>query len=625
MRRYLKRLLEEKYEVETVASGMQALTSARARPPALILSDVKMPDLDGFGLLEKLRSDPETRTLPVILLSGRAGEGPKVEGLEAGADDYLVKPFSARELIARVDASIELARVRKAAAEAKRVGEERFKRLFETNILAVSFNNFDGRVIDANDAYLKMVGYSKEDLAAGQLYWDRLTPPEYRARDTHAQEEMQSAGFCQPYEKEYIRKDGSRVPILMGCAFLEGPFETQTLCVSFVLDLTQQKLIDEQLRETQKLESLGVLAGGLAHDFNNLLVGILGNASLALETVPPTDPNYELLEGVLRAGERAADLTKQMLAYAGKGRLVVGRFDLSALIREIVTLIQASIPKSVRLQLDIEDGLPDIEADGSQIQQLVMNLILNGAEAIDAENGTVTVSTGIRQIDARDGITYGGQEIAPGRYVMLRVQDTGCGMSEETQARIFDPFYTTKFMGRGLGLAAAQGIVRGHNGAIQIASAPGAGTTFEVLLPAQEAKRAPAVECRVKQDLTGAGLALVVDDEELVRRVATSGLQHYGYSVMTAENGREAVELFREHHDRIAIVILDMAMPVMGGEEALRHLKAIAPDVKVVMTSGFYEDETDVTGKGLAGFLQKPYTASQLAEKMKAVLSRQES
>jgi PAS domain S-box-containing protein len=629
IRFYLTRLLAPKYDVETVSNGTEALERVRARMPDLLLTDVMMPGLDGFGLLQALRADPETLSLPVILLSARAGEESRVEGLEAGADDYLIKPFSARELIARVDGLIELTRVRKAAEETKQAGEARFRRLFHTNIFAMSFANFDGRVIDANDAYLNLIGYSREELAAGAIRWANLTPPEYRDLDLRAQQTLREIGLCEPYEKEYVRKDGTRVPILLGSSFLEGPFETQDSCVTFVLDLTQQKRIAEQLRQTQKLESLGVLAGGLAHDFNNLLVGIIGNASLALDATPAESPNFALLQGVLHAGERAAHLTKQMLAYAGKGRFVVGLIDLSALIREIITLIQASIPKNVGLRLDLEDCLPQIEADITQMHQLVMNLIINGAEAIEESNGTVQVTTSVEEIPPEHGrIDAGGRgpgrsELAPGRYVLLRVRDDGCGMDEATKSRIFDPFFTTKFMGRGLGLAAVQGIVRGHKGAINVSSAPGAGTTFDVYLPAHEAARRTREEAAVRKDLAGSGLALVVDDEELVRRVARLGLERYGYTVMTAENGQEAVDLFRQHRDRISVVILDMAMPVMGGDEALTHIRSIDPDARVVLTSGYSEDEAvgHFVNKRFAGFIQKPYTSSQLAEKIKSVLN----
>jgi PAS domain S-box-containing protein len=621
LREYLKRLLTPYYQVHDEPNGAAALAWARENPPDLVLSDVMMPELDGFGLLRELRANPNTGSIPVILLSARAGEEAKVEGLGAGADDYLIKPFSARELLARVDTHIRLAQVRREAAARIRESELRFRRLFEANIFAVAFCHFDGRVLDANPAYLALTGYSRDDFSAGGIRWPEITPPEYHYLDLHAEQELRERGTCTPYEKEYIRKDGFRVPVLVGAAFLREPFATQDSYVVFCLDLTERKKIESQLRHTQKLESLGVLAGGVAHDFNNLLVGILGNASLALETTPSDSPTSALLEEVVKASERAADLTRQLLAYAGKGRFVVEALDLSALIREIATLIQASIPKNVQLRLELQDGLPCVEADSAQIQQIVMNLILNGAEAMDSRNGVVVVSTRVQQVDGYYlRSVFAGHDIAPGRYVMVEVRDTGCGMDEATIAKIFDPFYTTKFMGRGLGLAATLGIVRGHHGAIKVYSQPGQGSDFKVLLPATT-QAAEIRETAANRDLTGSGVVLVIDDEDVVRRTVKSALQRYGYSVLLAENGRDGVDLFRDVHERVTAVILDMTMPVMGGEEALPHLQAIDPDVPVILSSGFNEVEAvrRFTGKGLAGFIQKPYMARALAAKLKDV------
>jgi PAS domain S-box-containing protein len=620
LRQYLKRLLAQRYRVHAVADGASALEWAREHMPDLVLSDVMMPELDGFGLLRHLRSGPRTSSIPVILLSARAGEEAKVEGLGAGADDYLIKPFSARELLARVDTHIKLQQVRREAAAQVRESDLRLRRLFEANIIPMAFGDFSGCILDANQAYLDLIGYTREDLSAGEIYWDRMTPPDQRDLDLRAQQELRQRGTCTPYEKDYVRKDGSRVSILIGAAFLSEPYDEQDTGVAFCLDLTERKKIESQLRHTQKLESLGVLAGGVAHDFNNLLVGILGNASLALDSMPSSSPDRPLLDEVVRASERAADLTKQLLAYAGKGRFVVAPADLSALIREITALIHASISKNVQLRLYLKEGLPSIEADSAQLQQLVMNLIINGAESIGGQSGSVVVTTGAQEVDdfyIRS--VYSGHDIEPGKYVTLEVRDTGSGMDEATIGKIFDPFFTTKFLGRGLGLAAALGIVRGHRGAIKVYSETGKGSTFKVLFPASEQASASNRDASPERDLTGEGVVLVVDDEDVVRRAVKTALQRYGYSVALAENGQDGVDLFREMHERVSAIILDMTMPVMGGEEALTHIQEINPKVPVILSSGFNEVEAiqRFTGKGLAGFIQKPYTASTLATKLK--------
>ncbi|HEV3198703.1 MAG TPA: PAS domain S-box protein [Bryobacteraceae bacterium] len=388
-------------------------------------------------------------------------------------------------------------------------------------------------------------------------------------------------------------------------------------------DVTERRRIDEQLRHTQKLESLGVLAGGVAHDFNNLLTGILGNASLALDGVAPNHPNYVLLDEVMKAAERAADLTRQLLAYAGKGRFVMRTVNLSDLVREIGGLVQTSIPKPVQLRLQLTERLPGIDADPGQLQQIVMNLVINGAEAIDPEGGTVLVRTGIQPVDEQyiETMCSAGELLRPGQYVFLEVHDTGSGMSEETLAKIFDPFYTTKFAGRGLGLSAVLGIVRAHKGALKVYSKLGSGTTFKVLFPASANPMGhqPAI---VTRELAGTGTILVVDDEEIVRQTARHTLERYGYKTLTAKDGASAVDVYRRQPDEIGLVLLDLTMPVMNGEEALRNMQMINPRVRVLLTSGYNEVEAvqRFSGKGLAGFIQKPYTAAALAEKVKEVL-----
>ncbi len=374
----------------------------------------------------------------------------------------------------------------------------------------------------------------------------------------------------------------------------------------------QRKDLEEQLRQAQKLESLGLLAGGVAHDFNNLLTGILGNASLVLELLSPPEPERTMLQDVVRASERAADLTRQLLAYAGKGKFVVQPVHMSEMVREIGQLVRSSIPRQVELKMALPEDLPLVEADPGQMQQLVMNLVINAAEAIGDRTGTVHVTTGVH-------------EMANGLFVLLKVRDTGCGMDDTTRAQIFDPFFTTKFMGRGLGLAAVQGIVRGHNGRIQVTSRPGEGSTFEVWLPVMERQagmwQTPS-HAMTATALSGAGMILVVDDEDLVRRTARSTLQRYGYKVLEAENGRAGIEMLRRMRDNIALVLLDMTMPVMSGEETYDHIKRISPRTPVIVSSGYDEMEAArrFGDKEVLDFLKKPYEAQKLAQKVKTAL-----
>ncbi len=388
----------------------------------------------------------------------------------------------------------------------------------------------------------------------------------------------------------------------------------------------QRRRLETQIQHAQKLESLGVLAGGIAHDFNNILMGVLGNADLGLLELSPVSPVRENLEEIRRAATRAADLCRQMLAYSGKGRFVVEPIDLSDVVREMAHMLGVSISKNVGLRYDFAENLPAVEADVTQIRQVVMNLITNASEAIGEASGMISVTTGASECDrARLGETYLAEDLAEGVYVTLEVSDTGCGMDAETKAKIFDPFFSTKFAGRGLGLAALLGIVRGHRGAVTVDSEVGRGTTFTVLLPACGL---PAVGHRPGEaegvSWRGSGTILLTDDEETVRTVGKRMLEAIGFEVLTANDGREAVEMYRKHTGRIDCVILDLTMPHMDGEAALHELRRIDPGARVLLSSGY--DEQEVTARfceaGMAGFIQKPYQLETLAAQLRQVLEK---
>jgi two-component system cell cycle sensor histidine kinase/response regulator CckA len=652
------------------------------------------------------------------------------------------------------------------AEDALRQSEWRFRRLVESSTFGIILGDTRGAISYANPAWLSMLGYSAEELAAGAVRWDKLTPPEFASLDAAAADEIRSAGVCALYEKVFVAKDGRWVPVLIGACALERN-GGEPLVAAFVTDLTASKRMEaeierrareaeegrrilealmehipegitiaaapdarvvmvskhgqrltgrpvealgtgagqhaeswalyradgvtqpdpdelplvravrsgvvtedeewviqdaagqkhwilvnagpmrgrngnitggiaawrditdrrqfeERLRHAQRLESIGVLAGGIAHDFNNLLTGIMGGASLLREELPRWDPNYVLVESILKSSERAADLTRQLLAYSGKGRFFIENLDLSETVREIAKLAGSSIPRTVRLELALASDLPAVEADRGQIHQIVMNLVTNAAEAIGERTGTVSIRTGVQEVDehyiSQHDPVLGADHAAPGLFVFVEVEDTGCGMERETIAKIFDPFFTTKFTGRGLGLAAAQGIVRGHRGLMRVYSQPGQGSCFRVLLPVAGAvSRKPEI-VQSLQHLVGSGIVLVVDDEETVRLTAKTALERCGYTVLLAGDGEQAVEAFRGVADQVTCVVLDMTMPVMSGEETLERLRQIRADVPVVLSSGYNQVEAirRFTGKGLAGFIGKPYTSTQLAAQVKA-------
>ena len=486
---------------------------------------------------------------------------------------------------------------------------------------AIISKNLEGIVLTWNRGAEHIYGYSAEEMVSRNI--SLLLPPDRLEEERSILQRLALGERVEHFETVRVRKDGRQIHVSVSISPIRDRFGNVQGASHISRDISERKDLERKLRQTQKLESLGVLAGGVAHDFNNLLTGILGNASLIYDALSPASPHRKLLFDVIKAGERAADLTRQLLAYAGKGRFITERVDISALIREIVELIQTSVPRNVQLRLELAPGLPRVDGDASQLQQVIMNLVINGAEAIGEKPGNVIVSTAIHEVDEYYAQSVWGGAIMPGTYIALEVHDNGCGMDEATVNKIFDPFYTTKFMGRGLGLAAVMGIVTGHKGALKVYSTPGKGTTFKVLFPAvAEELPAEAVEI-LAPDLQGAGTILVVDDEEVVRGAASNALERYGYRVLIAKNGLEALEVFRRYAGKIDLVLLDLTMPLMGGEDTLRNLKEIQPSVKVLLSSGFNEVETirKFTGRGLAGFIQKPYAGMRLVQKVTSILN----
>ncbi len=391
----------------------------------------------------------------------------------------------------------------------------------------------------------------------------------------------------------------------------------------------ERRKVQVKLLHAQKLESLGVLSGGIAHDFNNLLVGILGNAGIALQDLPAGSPVRETIKDIETAALRAAELTRQLLAYAGKGQFFVGPVNLSTIVEEMANLLSSAVAKNARLEFQFPGDVPTIEADATQLRQVVMNLITNASEAIGASAGTIRVRTGTMNADrAYLGEAQLGAGLPEGTYCYIEVQDDGHGMHPATQARIFDPFFTTKFTGRGLGLAAVLGIVRAHRGAIRVQSAPGRGTTIRILLPCVESSpeaHGPAREAGPDKPVSErVASVLVVDDEETVRNVTTRILGTKGFTVRTASGGVEAIRMMRENPAQADVVLLDLTMPDMSGAVTMQELLRIRPDLKVVLSSGYSQEDaiadSDVAASA-AAFIQKPYRPADLLATIRRVLS----
>ena len=432
------------------------------------------------------------------------------------------------------------------------------------------------------------------------------------------------------------REDGVTFPARLDSVPVRGSDGIAVVRMA-VSDISERKRAEQErlemerrLLHAQKLESLGVLAGGIAHDFNNLLTAITGNLALALAHLSPASAARERMEEAVRATKRAAELTRQLLAYSGRGRFVLEDLDLSEAVEENAHMLRAAIPGTVTLSLHLGKPLLAIAADAAQIQQIVMNLITNAAESIGDRTGVVTLSTGVGAFDAaylRRGRV--AEAPAPGQFVWLEVTDTGSGMDTATQQRLFDPFFTTKFTGRGLGMSAVLGIVKGHRGTLIVDSQAGEGTAIRVLFPPSETPR-PAKGSTVhalgespyeEKPSAVLGTILVVDDEDVVRDVCAQMVEFLGFRVLRAANGEEAVTVFRAHSREIVGVILDLTMPQMDGVAAFEALRRIQPDVNVILSSGYDEQEATerFAGRGLACFLQKPYELDTLKARLERV------
>ncbi len=385
---------------------------------------------------------------------------------------------------------------------------------------------------------------------------------------------------------------------------------------------------EARMMHDQKLESLGELAGGLAHDFNNLLSSILGSAELGLLELPEDHGAAAHLVTVRDTAIGAGALCRQLLAYAGKGCFRLQNANLSQIVRDQQRLLRTAVSKNCTVELSLADELPPVMVDVSQIHQVLMNLVVNASEAVGENQGSVRVTTGATLCDAEYlSSAHVDGECKPGRYVFIEVSDDGCGIDEELRVKLFDPFFSTKFAGRGLGLAAVHGIVNGHKGSIRVSSEVDKGSTFKIFFPVSSSEVVAAPLSRQSNARTGSGLVLLVDDDRAVARVGVRMLEVLGFDSIVAHNGEEGVHLFAEHKHELRAVVLDLTMPVMGGVEAFRQMRAIDAKIPVVLTSGFNEQDTvqEFLGKGLAGFLQKPFRVGELREQLRVAVAKNDA
>ncbi|MEW5847433.1 MAG: PAS domain S-box protein [Myxococcota bacterium] len=568
-------------------------------------------------------------SLPTVLAHMRASFQGRYEAVGLRADgSRIALEICARECVyqgrpARLVAQRDLTNVKRVQAELQRQTA-----LYEAILRAQSdlgeglalADAVTGKLIHVNDAMSTITGHAREELLGLPSLFALVPPDERPVIAERMSQRLRGNNPPSHYESVVAHKAGLRVPIEVAVkgVMLEGSPHSLAL----VRDVTERHRHKQALLQTQKLESVGVLAGGIAHDFNNLLSVILGHAVMAAATLEPEHPAREWLDGIETASTRAAELCQQLLAYAGRGKLETRRVDLSELVQEMTKLLQVSITGGARIEYALASVLPPVEADPTQLRQVVMNLVMNANEALVEGKGTITVRTGVLPSAKADAAQYFPAEtLAEGSYVFVEVQDTGCGMDAATRERIFDPFFSTKFTGRGLGLAAVLGVARGHRGALRVESAPGQGSLFRLVLPAA----AGTVETTPEATPTSwhaQGTVLVVDDDEGVRHLVKRVLERAGLQVVVARGGADAVQTYAERRGAITAAVVDLTMPGMDGVEVLRRLRELDPRARVLLMSGYNPEPVTekLVASGNAGFLRKPFRPEQLHEAMRLLL-----
>jgi PAS domain S-box-containing protein len=535
---------------------------------------------------------------------------------------------------------------RRRTAEALEASEARFRRLAESGIIGIIMTDTEGNIDDANDEFLRIVGFSRADVQSGDLRWTDITPAEWRAFDDLAIRELAATGVARPWEKEYVRKDGSRVPVVVGVVTLELP-----RCVAFVLDLSEQKRAEQartialavahresmdreraevalreteqQLRQSQKMEAIGSLTGRIAHDFNNLLTVILSYVQMIQRELPAGDPIRDDLAQVDRAGRRGGDLIRHLLAFSRQQVFQPKLVNLNDSVTSMMQMLPRILGEDIELSFVPAQHIGTVHLDPTQFDQVLLNLIINARDAMP-RGGEVTIETADVKLERANESS--DPDLAPGQYVVLTVSDTGMGMDRATQARIFEPFFTTKEKGKGtgLGLSTVHGIVKQSGGSVLVHSEPGKGARFEVYLPRTDVRPHPSDPPTPSQSpLDGSETILLVEDDEQVRAVMAAILRKNGYQVVPAASGEEALSASERFQGRIDVVLSDVVMPRMNGRQLWDQISRMRPKAKVLFMSGYGDDVSAHDGILTANvpLVQKPLMPDTLLRKLREVLA----
>jgi PAS domain S-box-containing protein len=591
----------------------------------LVIADYRLPNFNGLAALALLQS--KKIDIPFIIVSGTIGEDVAVQAMKAGAHDYVMKGNLNRLIpaIQREMDEAEMRRERRSAALALHEAEDRYRGLFEGSKDAIYFSTVDGKFIDINPAGLELFGYeSKEELLRADIrtnnYFDHQ-------RSQRRKELLLKEGFIKDFEYLLKRKDGTAATVVETTMPVHDREGNVTMYRSILRDVTKQKQLEQEFIQAQRMESMGILAGGIAHDFNNILGIILGHGNLLVEKRSNPQEFSETVSTIVQAVERGATLVQQILTFARKTDIQFRQTNLASAVSEIIAMLKETFPKIIAIQGNCPNNIPDIFADQAQINQVLLNLCLNARDAMP-HGGLLTLKTEVRTKEqVHEHFPAADQE----SYVCLSVTDTGVGMDEETRLRIFDPFFTTKKDGKGtgLGLSVVYGVMQAHLGFVDVESKPSQGTTFYLYFPITAKSSRPIDLERQKETfhLEGTETILYVEDEEFIRDIVRMTLESKGYKVYTAPDGIVALQLYKTHQQEIDLVLTDLGLPGMTGVDELIKLKEINPDIKVIFTSGFFEQDVQqkLLREGASAFIQKPFQPRDLLQLVREVLEKTSS
>lgn len=650
-------LSEHDYTILVAEDGESGLSRAEYARPDLILLDVMMPGIDGLETCRRLKAQESTRDIPVIFMTALAETGHKVKGFQAGAVDYITKPFQREEVLARVTVHLRIRELTSSLQEAKDSLEKRVedrtvelnrtidalydeiirRKRSEEELLrlaqairqaaeAIFITDAQWNISYINPAFERMSGYSRSEIlgqSAEILRGNAHDLEKYqRIREVINRDNAWSGQLTTR------KKDGSLFEAETTISSVRDASDTVNNYIVIQRDITQELKMGQELRHAQKMEAIGTLAGGIAHDFNNILTAVIGYTEMAQRKLPGESAAARDLERVQEASSRARDLVKRILSFSRRSEQALRPVQVAPLIEEVLALLRSTMPTTIGIHshLSEESKNSSILADPTQIHQILMNLGTNAAHAMRAQGGTLNIS--LSEIEADAALTALYPHIKPGRYIRLTVGDTGHGMERNIRERIFDPYFTTKKTGEGtgMGLSVVQGITKNLGGAISVYSEPGQGTTFHIFLP-KVGGAAPDTLTAEEATVGGTERILFVDDEKLLAELGRELLGGLGYRVTVAPNGLEALKHFLTDPQAFDLVITDMNMPGLNGQELAKGLLAIRPDLPIVLCTGFSElvDEKQARECGITGYIMKPYDVSSLDRIIREVLAEQQT